>query len=257
MTDTKPDTLSDPTGLEYMVNPVGAVLAECERVTGLLRTAREYDVEFVVNLKSYAEGVRKFVRDKKLGRDAELAAIEIVRRAERAVGIAIRRGQAAGEIETKSEAAARASEVRLGRGDGKAKKPRIVDYLSKHDASSSHVDVFDLTDGVSDEQFEAALAEAKAERSLARINVKRKIQGLAPKPPRPEHLRKMRHFDPNRIVEQTILDSGIDAELSGAIDYRALDRHRLEEWISSLSGAITSLTTLKRNLKKELNREQA
>lgn len=259
MTDAElaamPDTLVT---VNYPDNPVGAVLAACKYAPVLMAHALKHGrIKHLVALKGDAEKLRVYTRRERLGRVAVLAAEEVVRRAERAVGLAIRRGQAAGEIETRPEAARRASEARRGRGDGTPSKPRMVDFLPKSDLSSSHGDIFDLTDGVTDEQFETALAAARVEVSLSRANVIRKIQGLMPPPPRPEHLRKMRHFDPNRIVEQTILDSGLDAELSGQINYRDLDRDRLEEWISSLSSAIKSLTTLKRNLKKELNREQA
>lgn len=62
---------------------------------------------------------------------------------------------------------------------------------------------------------------------------------------------KKRRLDSNRIVNATVESViGID-QLFDAIDYSALDRSQLHHWVSSLSGAIKSLTTLRDNLKKE------
>ena len=63
---------------------------------------------------------------------------------------------------------------------------------------------------------------------------------------------KRRNLDSNRIVGATVAAvTGIDS-LFDAIDYTALDRTELDHWISSLSDAIRSLTTLRNNLRKEL-----
>lgn len=233
-------------------NPADAILAGLERAKTLLSTGV---IEDVVRGKRQAEAVLAYVRGVRL---SDSDAVEMLRRAERALGLAIRRGQQAGEIETRHDATLRATQSREDRRTGAVTvvtKTRPMDYLTRSERSHSNGDVFDLTDGVTDRCFEEALAAARAEGNLSRANVVRKVKGEPPKR-RPEHLRGLRHLDGNRIVEQTILDSGIERELAEQIDYRALDRDRLEEWISSLSSVIKSLTTLRRNLNKELSHGQ-
>lgn len=262
--------LDGPATLELAPDPVAAVLAACERARGLLALVLEHgDIDHLVELKAQAQAITVYTRQKELGREAELAAAEIVRRAERGVALAIRRGQDKGEIETPEEARLRASQMgsaaRLGgqnpssnRGRDESsvsRKPRPRDYASKPELSSTHGDIYDLAES-DDTSFETALADAKQEGNLSRRNVVRKIRGEQPKPDRPEHLRRMRRPDPNRIVDQTIAMSGIDEDLADQIDYAALDRDRLEMWISSLSTVIRSLQDMHRKLKKELNRGQ-
>ena len=42
--------------------------------------------------------------------------------------------------------------------------------------------IYDMTDGVPDEKFEAAITEAKTEGNLSRANVVRKVTGQQPEP---------------------------------------------------------------------------
>jgi len=90
---------TDPQIGERSADPAGFVMAACERARAWLREALEHgQIEQIAELKSQAEAVRVYTAQKQLGKDAQLAAAEIVRRAERGIGVAIRRGQAAGEI---------------------------------------------------------------------------------------------------------------------------------------------------------------
>jgi len=81
-----------------------------------------------------------------------VSASEIVRRAERCIGLAIRKGQAEGRIRRRGQS----------RGDGS--KQGVTNFLDQHDLTGggNSVGVYDLTDGVSDEVFEKALGEAVA-----------------------------------------------------------------------------------------------
>lgn len=264
MTETEPRNdvlavLHDPSTLDYATDPVGAVLAACERAKLLLELVLEHGhIEHVAELKAQAQAIEVYTRQKNLGRDAGLAAAEIVRRAERGLGLAIRRGQERGEIETRLDSQRRASYSRHHfsssdrDADGISIKARPRDFASTSEMHSTSGNIFDLTDDVTDEQFETAIETAKSEQNLARANVIRKVRDEQPKPKRPEHLRGMHYHDPNRIVEKTIELSGLDHDVE--INYAGLDRDRLEMWISSLSSVIRSLNALKRNLQKELNR---
>ena len=66
-------------------------------------------------------------------------------------------------------------------------------------------------------------------------------------------LRNTRIIDHDRVVEQTIVHATCDQATLDLIDYGRLDRDRLPEWISSLQAAIKDLTTIKRNLERELS----
>ena len=106
-------------------------------------------------------------------------------------------------------------------------------------------------DDVTDENFEAAIEEAKAEGNLSRANVKRKVKGEPlPQGKRPEHLRKMRHHDSNRIVEQTVI--GLEGYVLAVdlLDLEQIDRSQVAGWSRSLSASLQSLNRLSRQLKE-------
>lgn len=64
------------------------------------------------------------------------------------------------------------------------------------------------------------------------------------RPKRPEHLRGLRHIDSNRVVEQTILGSGIPADIAEQIDYSVLDPETCKAWAGTLRDIIASLTRM-------------
>lgn len=117
----------------------------------------------------------------------QVAPAEFVRRAERGLGVAIREGQADGTVETVSEGKSRGSAVRDDVVTYDEIKPKPTDFAGKYELSNTHGGIYDLTDGVSDEQFEESIAEAKDEGNLSRANVARKAKGKAqivdPAPP--------------------------------------------------------------------------
>lgn len=118
---------ADPSVLERAADPGEFIVQACERAKAWLREALEHgDIEQIAECKSQAEAVRVYTMSKQLGKDAELAATEIVRRAERGIGVAIRRGQALGEI--------------AGRGDvggyvGGSRSPRNEHLVRATDAA--------------------------------------------------------------------------------------------------------------------------
>ena len=80
--------------MERSADPAGFVVQACERAKAWLEEALEHgEIEQIAEIKSQAEAVRVYTAQKQLGKDAQLAAAEIVRRAERGIGLAIRRGQ--------------------------------------------------------------------------------------------------------------------------------------------------------------------
>jgi hypothetical protein len=96
--------VNDPEAIERSADPAGFVVQACERARAWLREALEHgQIEQIAEIKSQAEAVRVYTAQKQLGKDAQLAAAEIVRRAERGIGVAIRRGQQTGEIARRGE----------------------------------------------------------------------------------------------------------------------------------------------------------
>jgi hypothetical protein len=164
---------ADPGMVERSADPAGFVVAACERARAWLREALEHgEIEQIAEVKSQAEAVRVYTAQKQLGKDAQLAAAEIVRRAERGIGVAIRRGQQNGAIRRRGDHGGRAA----GNGDGNTiYRPGPADYATTGELRGNGAGIYHMTDGVSDEDFEEALAKAKAEQDLSRANVVRKI----------------------------------------------------------------------------------
>lgn len=244
----------DPAALEATDPQVLAVMvtnALVESKSWLAVAMKGTDPTPISEFKAWAATIEEATKQKNLGREIELDAAEMVRRAERGIGVAIRHGQEAGEIETADEARRRASLSRHQVADGNT-KPKPTDYAGRFELSNTKGDIYDLTDNVSDDQFDAAVEEAKAEGNLSRANVIRKVKGEpAPKPAdRPEHLRKMRRHDPNRIV--TEITNGLEGYVLSLdlIDFDGLDRGQIAAWSGSLATSLQSLNRLSRRLKE-------
>lgn len=148
-------------------DPGARIIVSCERAKEWLAAALAGDdMERISEIKSQAEAIRVYTIQRQLGKDAELSAAEIVRRAERCIGLAIRKGQAEGRINTRGDQ----------RSDQHREKTLVSPsvYLAPGDAT---VNAYAMADNVSDEAFEAAIGEAKAEGNLSRANVVRKVRG--------------------------------------------------------------------------------
>jgi hypothetical protein len=174
---------ADPEAVERSADPAGFVVAACERARAWLREALQHgEIEPIAEIKSQAEAVRVYTAQRQLGKDAQLAAAEIVRRAERGIGLAIRRGQQNGKIRGRGDHGGRAT----GIGDGNTiSKPGPADYATTGELRGNGAGIYHLTDGVTEEDFEEALGEAKTEQDLSRANVVRKIRQRRGSPSEP------------------------------------------------------------------------
>jgi hypothetical protein len=176
---------ADPGVIERAADPGEFVIQACDRAKTWLREALEHgEIEQIAECKSQAEAIRVYTMSKQLGKDAELAATEIVRRAERGIGVAIRRGQEAGEIARRG---AIGSVPFAGQGihGSTSRTTRGEHLLRPRDAAgvksaSMLQPLYDMADGVSDGEFEAALSQARAEGNLTRANVMRKVRQPSP-----------------------------------------------------------------------------
>ena len=168
---------ADPDVIERSADPAAFVVQACQRAKAWLREALEHgEIEQIAEIKSQAEAVRVYSAQKQLGKDAQLAAAEIVRRAERGIGLAIRRGQQNGQIARRGDRGSRGAPGVHGGNPG----DRRGDHLGSPGLFFRHgderADTYAMTDGVTAADFEEALGEAKAEGNLARANVVRKIR---------------------------------------------------------------------------------
>ena len=110
-----------------------------------------------------------------LSKEIQLDAVEMVRRAEYALGKAIRKGQEEGVIMTKADGYAVRDDL-----SGVTGKIRVSDLATSAELtgqSGRNDGIYGMSDGVEADQFEAALIEAKAEKNLSRANVARKLKG--------------------------------------------------------------------------------
>lgn len=166
---------SYPDDLDRYADPGEFVVLACTRAKEWLTQAVDRgDIDQIVNMKSQAEAIRVYSAQKQLGKDAELAAAEIVRRAERGLGVTIRRAQDAGEMMRRGQVRTRANQwgpVGEDADSSISNLPSPKSIISTHEAS----DVYAVTDDVTDEQFEEAIESAKVDGNLARANVVREV----------------------------------------------------------------------------------
>lgn len=241
---------SDPSIIDRAADPGQFVVLACERAKSWLIQAVEVgDIDQIVELKSQAEAIRVYAVQKRISHDAELAAAEVVRRAERGIHRAVECSRDRGELLRPGQTIRRPGHQVH---DGHSVKSLADVGVSKEFVKNTR----DLAQP-SDEEFDEAIDEAKAEGNLTRASVVRKIRGEAkPKGKRHELLHRTRHIDSNRIVEETV--ALLDGAASGIelIDYAALNTDQLEGWINSLKSSLPKLSRLKTQLLKEMIRAE-
>lgn len=246
--------IPDATDLDRMADPAQYVITACERAKTWLAQALEHgDIAQIVELKSQAEAIRIYTMQKQLGKDAQLSAAEIVRRSERGIGMAIRKGQAEGAIAKPGE------NPFVGNQHGKPGEQNALQSSSKRlpgdiVGADQRVAAYSMTDGVSDEQFDGAIEQAKAEGNLSRANVVRKLKGeAAAAPERPEMLKGTRRHNPERIINETVIAlDGLCLGLSllEPTDFVDLDPEKAEDWSGSLRTSLRTLNQLARGLNR-------
>ncbi len=113
-----------------------------------------------------------------LSKDIQQDAQEMVRRAEYALGKAIRAGQDRGEIRTKADGGWPTHSEVLGSQGTEYSKPGPTDFASHSELAGKGLGIYAMVDDVPPDQFEEALSEARDEDNLSRANVVRKVQGV-------------------------------------------------------------------------------
>lgn len=141
------------------------IAANLEQADSWLRAALAVpspDPRSIADYKVQIAAVEQMARQLRLSKDTQLHATELVRRAERGVGVAIRKGQAEGTVATLGENLGPRSDylrggrvVRAGRdlvAESSKVSPKAI-LPHGHDMA----DTYAMTDGVTDEQFDAAI----------------------------------------------------------------------------------------------------
>lgn len=212
----------------------------------------------IAEFKAWAATIAEMTRQKGLAEDIQLDAVEMVRRAERGIGVVIRKGQEAGEIRTARDARgpcrsytrADGTVVQVDRGDDVSTISPSA-FASK-DELTSHI--YPLTDDVTDEQFEEAIGDAREEKNLTRANVVRKAHGLQAPLTRRQKAEKIREMAAGGFTSRQIaqaLGVGVETVRVIRIDYeieapsadrfirgtRHIDPERVvQETVSTLQG---------------------
>lgn len=133
----------------------------------------------IAEFKAWAATISEMTKQKGLAEEIQLDALEMVRRAERGIGVAIRHSQEAGLMAKRGDIGSSGAKGCLGGIPGSS-RGEDLDLPSRYFTSGSvQTETYALTDGVSDEQFEEALQEAREEKALSRANVLRKIEGAS------------------------------------------------------------------------------
>lgn len=168
------DTL-DPASREVAIT---GILQQCH--DWLTRATAATGPADIANFKAYVASVAETTKQLRVSKEIQQDAEVMVRRSERALGVAIREGQVRGEIETRESAAAKIAEKREARrrGDNDYANSIFVTspsvFLSRGAAT---VETYAMADDVTDEQFEEVLTAARDEGNVSRANVVRKIKG--------------------------------------------------------------------------------
>lgn len=173
MTETGVVAVPDLESIELAADPGSYAIAAVERAKVWLANALEHGaIEQIIEVKAQAEAMRIYTMQKQLGKDAELSAAEIVRRAERGIGLAIRKGQEAGTIRRPREPINRANGTGVVLREKNTKMSPAEFFSGGADSHETYL----MTDEVSEEQFDAAIDAAKTEKNLSRKNVVRKVR---------------------------------------------------------------------------------
>lgn len=104
----------------------------------------------IAHFKAWAATVAEMTKQKGLAEDIQLDALEMVRRAERGIGLAIRNGQGVGAIAKSGDVGARPSGGRGGL-PGAARGQHLVrpaDFASSGELSSNQAGIYAMTDAL-------------------------------------------------------------------------------------------------------------
>jgi hypothetical protein len=235
-------------------------------LTGILTQSRDWLVRAtqatdparaVSEFKAFISTVAEAAKQKKVSEEIVTEATVMVRRTERALGVAIREGQERGLVESTEEAKLRASYAGVkSRGIDRSventlvTKPRPLDYATGNDLHGNGAGIYHMTDDVTDAQFEEALTEAVQEGNVSRANLVRKIRGEIS--PLPSAARVTQKTANNGVLSRTAnILSGLRAALSTIQDLDpGITTEEITEWTTELTTTIQELNRIRKLLKE-------
>lgn len=150
---------------KYLSN-ARAWLATCVEMTGPESIAR-----VKAEVATAAEATKQLGLSKEIQEDA----VEMVRRAEYALGKAIRKGQAEGTVARRGQGGANPPGSKRDRVDSGISLP--TEFASSDELSGNQTGIYAISDGVEPDQFDEALGKAKEEHNVSRANLVRKLKG--------------------------------------------------------------------------------
>jgi tRNA U55 pseudouridine synthase TruB len=132
--------------------------------------------EEIAAAKAHIRTAETYARELNLSKDIQLEAQEMVRRAEYALGKAIRKGQERGEITNLSTAALQRERAKSTESLEDSVLSRPTDFATHAELFGNSAGIYDVADDVTAEDFETAIDAAKGEGNLSRANVVRKVK---------------------------------------------------------------------------------
>lgn len=253
----------------------------------LSRAVDETGPEQIAAAKAEIATAAEATKQLGLSKEIQLDAQEMVRRAEYALGKAIRKGQAEGTIATqgmRNDQRLLASSERLP--TAREIEPSLYDNGSQ---------VLQMVDGVEPEEFDAALTEAKSEGNLSRANLVRKVKGQQGPTTRDERadviedlagrgytsrqmadrvgvradrvreiaraygidipadrtVGKTVRINHTAAVESAVTELDNWASSLSVIDFAEVDATGADEWVSSLTNSLTELRRFIKQIKEQ------
>lgn len=262
-------------------------------VTSMLSEARQWlahaveatEPKRISEFKAFMATVAETTKQLNLSKDIQLDALEMVRRAERGVGKAIRSGQAEGTVAT--------------RGSKLQSAVKPTDLLTNAEMFGDQRGgggngVYAITDGVSDDEFDTALEAAKEEKNMSRANVVRKLRSKSADPgdrwdevrdlaqqgwtseqlakkygysrtgllkaaasrdidfPADQSVGRSRRIDPNRVMRETVDAIASHVGNFDLVNYDDLNPEEAQEWVDSLTQSIKALSKARNQIKESL-----
>lgn len=270
-----------PAEIEHSAEGVVAVLTHARQ--WLASAVEMTGPAEVAAVKATVAMAATYSRELQLSREIQLDAQEMVRRAEYALGKAVRQGQDRGELRTNGQ---------HGQAVRGANSSSPANYFTNGD---ERVDIYVMADA-DPVIVEEAIAEARAEGQPTRANVIRKIKGqqsamtrddrakeiarlaglgystrqIAPlvgvgesavyeiqkdygiSIPADRHIKGTRRIDTNRIISQTVSALEGIAMTLDLINPDDIDQGQARTWLDSLTESLKALSKAKRQIKESL-----
>jgi hypothetical protein len=225
----------------------GGPIAVVQQARDLLQWAVAHDDPETVNeIRHRANALADYAHRKQLGEDAELAATEIVRRAERGLAILIEQGQHDGTIRRHGGSNPTGMQV-----------ASPTDYVTRGEYHGGNGAGIKALRAGTDDDFEEAVDEGREERNLTRTNLVDKLDADANRPPSKRKWRKpgdfhygKRHIDENRTAERFAEHLAAAADVIEAIHLDDVDPATASAVAASLDKSLRKLRSFATQLAK-------